>query len=218
MAAQGLLLAFDIDGTLVTEPSPTDSPSQRTIDAIRAAAHARAIISLATGREVADAVAFARRHLPDCCTYAIGGNGRETALVSTGEILRSTADDGISLDPLAIAVLNENLRALEPALSFTVGLKKATGGTEYVRDQPHADWAWNKWKDAVPWYRTVVFVDDLRPVLEAVGSSASEYVSVESAFGYRGEDPLVGFNAVWPEFIAASAANRNAVASLNILG
>ena len=42
---------------------------------------------------------------------------------------------------------------------------------------------------------------------EAVAAgSDSEYLTVESAFGYRGEDPLMGFNAVsmkvtilWPE-------------------
>ena len=84
--------------------------------------------------------------------------GRDTALVSSGEILRSTSADGISLDPLAIAVLSEGLRAVEPTLSFTVGLKKASGATEYVRDRPHPDWAWNKWKDAVPWYRIAIYM------------------------------------------------------------
>ena len=79
MTAAGLLIAFDIGGTLITEPSPTDSPSQRTISAIRAVAEQGAIITLATGREVQDAVAFAQRHLPDCCMYAIGGNGKYTS-------------------------------------------------------------------------------------------------------------------------------------------
>eukprot|EP01043_Picozoa_sp_COSAG02_P023315 COSAG02_NODE_1241_length_13704_cov_3.128188_9_plen_58_part_00 len=43
-----LLLAFDIDGTLVTEPSQSDSPSERTIHAIRAAAEQGAIIAVFT--------------------------------------------------------------------------------------------------------------------------------------------------------------------------
>lgn len=83
MAVAGqMLMAFDIDGTLVTEPSPDDSPSQRTIDAIHAAAEHGAIITVATGRGPEDALAFARRHFSTCCKYVISGNGRHIVLAA----------------------------------------------------------------------------------------------------------------------------------------
>ena len=149
-----LLLAFGIDGTLITEPSSADdSPSQRTIDAICSIAQQHrqqeeVIITLATGRGVGAALAFARRHLAGCCRYVIGGNGKRTAAVASGSRMRHSlvgdGSDADGLDPGAVGVVIEGLRAQRPSFSFAVGLRKADGRVDYVRDRPHETWAWDR--------------------------------------------------------------------------
>lgn len=222
MAVAGqMLMAFDIDGTLVTEPSPDDSPSQRTIDAIHAAAEHGAIITVATGRAPEDALAFARRHFSTCCKYVISGNGRHIVLASTGESIISTPNnESLAIDPLAVAVLSEGLQNVDASVSTTVGVKTLQEETVYLRDQPTPSWVCERWPDA-PSVRDVVVVKALRPILEAVAAGTStEYLAVETTLIWRGDDDPegVGFRTAWPAFLSAAATNRNAVAQLNVIG
>ena len=222
MAVAGqMLMAFDIDGTLVTEPSPDDSPSQRTIDAINAAGEQRAIITLATGRAADDALAFARRHFPTRCKYVISGNGRNIVLASTGESILSTPNnESLAIDPLALAVVSEGLRNVDASVSTTVGIKTLHEKTVYFRDQPNPRWVCERWPE-VPSVRDVVVVNALRPILEAVAAgTATEYLAVESALIFRGDDDPegMGFRTAWRAFLSAGATNRNAAAQLNVIG
>lgn len=218
MTVAGMLMAFDIDGTLVNEASPDDCPSRRTITAIRAIAEQGAIVSVATGRAAEDALAFARRHFPDHCMYVISGNGRSTVLASTGEAVGSTANIELAIDPMAIAVLSEGLRQVDPKLSTTVGLKTINGSTIYLRDRPNPKWVSVRWPNA-PSVCDVVVQKDMRSELEAIGGGTStSYLAVESALVWRGDDDSEGlrFKRSWQAFLASSATNRNAAAQLNV--
>ena len=84
-----MLLAFDVDGTLIGEHSESGAPSQRTVAAIEACAQQLgAVVTLATGRDASDASDFASSFIPSC-RFVVSSNGKEPLLILFPDMMQA---------------------------------------------------------------------------------------------------------------------------------